>query len=174
MDDALSSQFVRLLLQHEQPLLRYALPFVGGNLEDARDVLQDAAVTLLQKFPEYRTEQPFLPWARQFVRYSALTLHRKRRRYTFLSEELISLLAQDPPDEAVLVERRRQALEACLGSLPSPDRDLIESRYRETGPTVLQLAETTNQSANVLYKTLARIRRQLLACIESRLAACGV
>src|SRR5262245_32939751 len=85
------SLFVRLLLQHHNAMLRFILPLVG-NLDDAQDVLQETASALWQKFDRYDPQQPFLAWAKQFARNEVLMHHRRRRRYTFLTEELIETL----------------------------------------------------------------------------------
>ena len=64
------AQFIQLLVRHEHDLLRFVLPLVG-NLADARDVMQEAAVNLWKKFDEYDPSQPFLPWARRFAYFAA-------------------------------------------------------------------------------------------------------
>src|SRR5262245_33784572 len=107
------TSFVRLLLQHQDALLRYILPLVGC-LDDAQDVLQDTATALWQKYEQYDPSQPFLPWAKRFARNEVLMHHRKRRRYVFLSEELIETLLQQSQDRESLAQRRRAALWGCL------------------------------------------------------------
>src|SRR5262249_45038971 len=69
------SLFVRLLLQHQNGLLRYVLPLVG-NLDDAEDVVQQTA--LWQKFDQYDPSRPFLPWAKRFAHHEVLMYHRKQ------------------------------------------------------------------------------------------------
>ena len=93
MAEADPALFVRLLLQHQDAILRYVLPLVG-DLNDAQDVLQDTATALWQKFGQYDPAQPFLPWARRFAHNEVLMFHRRRRRYTFLTEELIDSLVE--------------------------------------------------------------------------------
>jgi RNA polymerase sigma-70 factor (ECF subfamily) len=73
--------FVRLLLQHQNDLLRDILPLVGF-LDDAQDVLQETAAALWRKFGNYDTSRPFLPWAKPFAHHEVLMCLRKRRRYT--------------------------------------------------------------------------------------------
>jgi RNA polymerase sigma-70 factor (ECF subfamily) len=163
------SLFVRLLLQHQNDLLRYILPLVGC-LDDAQDVLQETATALWRKFDQYDPKQPFLPWARRFAHNEVLMHHRKQRRYTFLTEELIETLAQRSAEREQQAERRRNALRDCVEKLPEADRLLLDQRYGEPGTTVQQLAAQTGATANVLYKALARIRRQLLDCISRTLA----
>lgn len=163
------SLFVRLLLHHQNALLRYILPLVG-NLDDAQDVLQQTALALWQKFGQYDPARPFLPFARQFAHNEVLMHHRKQRRYTFLTSELIDTLVEQQEERELSREQRHRALQTCIEMLPEADRLLLDERYSETGKTIQQLASETGQKANVLYKTLARIRRQLLDCIRQKLA----
>ena len=159
------SLFVRLLLQHQNDLLRYILPLVGC-LEDAQDVLQETATALWRKFDQYDPRQPFLPWARRFARNEVLMHHRKRQRYTFLTEELIESLGQRQAEQDLRAQQLQNALHDCVQKLPDADRRLLEQRYAATGTTIQQLAAETGRPANVLYKALARIRRQLLHCVS--------
>jgi RNA polymerase sigma-70 factor, ECF subfamily len=161
------SLFVRLLLQHQSALLRYILPLVG-NLDDAQDVLQQTALALWQKFDQYDPGRPFLPLARQFAHNEVLMHHRRRRKYTFLTTELIETLAGRPEEQESGRQQRCLALQTCVEMLPEADRRLLDERYSESGKTIQQLAGETGQKANVLYKALARIRRQLLDCVAQK------
>jgi hypothetical protein len=71
----------------------------------------------------------------------------------------------------VNLEERREALALCLGQLTAADRRLIEVRYSDPAASIQDLAGRTGEKANVLYKSLARIRRRLLDCVTSRLVA---
>lgn len=168
MDEDRSSKFVRLLVRHEPDLVRHALPYVGGCLDDARDAVQDAAVALWKRIGDYDADQPFLPWARAFVRNAALALARKRRRYTFLSDELLELMMTEPDDPDDTDVRRRSALALCLQRLTAEDRELVELRYRDPHRTIQQVAAEAGRSPNILYKALARARRLLLNCVKRR------
>lgn len=171
MQQEASAWFVRLLMQHQNALLRYILPLVG-HLEDAQDVLQEAAAAMWRKIDAYDRAQPFLPWARQFARNEVLMHHRRRKRFTFLSEELIDSLAAsaDRGDAESRRLRRREALDSCLSGLDERDRALIRSRYVDRDMTIQRLASETGASENVLYKSLGRIRRRLLECVARKLA----
>jgi RNA polymerase sigma-70 factor (ECF subfamily) len=169
MTDADHTRFIQLLVRHEHDLLRFVLPLVG-NLEDARDVMQEAAVNLWKKFDEYDSSQPFLPWARRFAYYAALMYRRKHRRFSFLTEELAESLAERQEQQELQWERRRQAMESCLSLLPDEDRRLLERRYADSKVPMHQQAAGSGQTANMLYKALARIRRQLAECVTRRLA----
>jgi len=163
------SLFVRLFLQHQNGLLRFIHPLVG-SLDDAQDVLQETAAALWRKFDRFDPGQPFLAWAKRFARNEVLMHHRRRRRFTFLTDELIDELADRQEDREALARQRGDALRLCLEKLPEADRHLLERRYAEAGATIQRLAAETGESANVLYKALARIRRQLLDCVSRTLA----
>ena len=156
--------FVRLLLQHQGDLLRHILPLVGC-LDDAQDVLQETATALWRKFDQYDPNCPFLPWAKRFAHHEILMHHRRRRRYTFLTEELIESLIERQDEQERYPQQLQEALRECIQKLPHDDRRLLDHRYAETGVTIQQLAAKTGQTPNVLYKALARIRRQLLLCV---------
>ena len=64
----------------------------------------------------------------------------------------------------------RAALAECLGKLRPGDRDLIERRYTP-GVTAKQIAADLGRPANSVSKSLGRIRRMLLECIERTLRA---
>ena len=163
------SLFVRLLLQHQNDLLRHILPLVGC-FDDAQDVLQETATALWRKFDQYDPQQPFLPWAKRFARNEVLMHHRKRRRYTFLTETLLDTLVERQSEQEQQAQQRRHALQECLEKLPEADRLLLDQRYAAPGATIRELAAETGGVANVLYKALARIRRQLLDCVDRALA----
>ncbi len=60
------------------------------------------------------------------------------------------------------------ALNECMGHLRQSDLLLIRKRYQPQ-VTVKQMAEEVGRSANSLSKSLGRIRRALLDCVERRL-----
>ena len=169
MVDSQANRFVELLLRHQSDLLRFIVPLVG-ELQDAQDVLQETAKALWQKFDQYDSTQSFLAWAKQFARNEVLMHHRRKRRFTFLSPELLEQLADDQDREAAPAQARREALASCLQKLSPRDRNLLDQRYARNEATVQQIAAETGQTANALYKSLGRIRTTLLACIERHLA----
>ena len=160
--------FVTLWTRHQNDLLRTIAPLVG-SMDDAQDVLQATAMAVWKKMNEYDQERPFLPWAKQFAKYEVLMHHRRRQRYTFLSEPLIEALAERQVERETLRERRHGILVDCMGELRNSDQLLLRRRYAEPDTTIQQVAEDTGQTPNALYKSLQRIRRRLLLCIDRKL-----
>ena len=64
---------------------------------------------------------------------------------------------------------RLDALEACLGKLPTGWRELVDASYRR-GEAVQDIAARQGRAAGVVSVTLFRIRKTLLDCVRSRLA----
>lgn len=165
-----SGEFVGLWIRHQNDLLRTIAPLVG-SMNDAQDVLQETAIALWRKFSTYDQQRPFLPWARQFAKHEVLMFHRRRQRYTFLSESLIEALAERQNQQEAISEHRRRVLVGCMDRLRDSDQSLLRLRYAEPGTTIQQVAQATGQTANALYKALQRIRQQLLVCLERKLAS---
>jgi RNA polymerase sigma-70 factor (ECF subfamily) len=162
--------FIALWTRHQNDLLRAIAPLVG-SMDDAQDVLQATAMAVWKKMDEYDQGRPFLSWAKQFAKYEVLMHHRRRQRYTFLSEPLVEALAERQVERETVRERRRRLLADCVAELRDSDQLLVRRRYAEPGTTMQQVAEATGQTANALYKALQRIRRRLLLCIDRKLAA---
>jgi RNA polymerase sigma-70 factor (ECF subfamily) len=163
-------EFVALWTRHQNDLLRMIAPLVG-SMDEAQDVLQATAMAVWKKMDEYDQGRPFLPWARQFAKYEVLMHHRRRQRYTFLSEPLIEALAERQVERETVRERRRRLLLDCMGELRDSDQRLLHRRYAEPHTAMQQVAEATGQTANALYKALQRIRRRLLLCIDRKLTS---
>ncbi|QDT37702.1 sigma-70 family RNA polymerase sigma factor [Stratiformator vulcanicus] len=163
------SDFVGLLVRHQNDLLRYILPLVG-SMDDAQDVLQETATALWKKFGDFDSDRPFLPWAKRFAQYEVLMHHRSKRRFTFLSDELVAELSAAADADANVLADHHAALQVCLDSLSEEERQIVRTRYADSDTTIQQLAEQTGKSVNVLYKSLSKIRKQLLDCVERRLA----
>jgi RNA polymerase sigma-70 factor (ECF subfamily) len=161
------------LYSHNYPRLQFYLTSLLPMADDAADVLQETSLILWKKFDTYETGTNFFAWACKIARLQALT-HRKRGAKSALtfSEELLEILAEEAADERFAPVNLQSYLRQCLERLSSRDQQLIQKRY-EPGMTVRRLAADIGRTANSLSKSLGRIRRALLACIERNQAAAG-
>ncbi|EAQ77739.1 probable RNA polymerase sigma-E factor [Blastopirellula marina DSM 3645] len=155
-------------MEHQDRLLRYILPLVGSK-DDAEDILQETATAIWKKFDQFDTTQPFVPWAKKFAHNEILRHHRNKKSVTFLTEELVEDLASRYDQREELRICRYEALMECMEKLPDGDRQILDIRYRNPQATIQSLANEVEQSANVLYKSLARMRRQLFNCVNRKL-----
>jgi len=161
--------FMRLLMRHE-PALRAFARVLLPDWNTVDEVIQEASVTLWEKFSQLRDEEGFLPWAKVVVRFKCLSaisvLRRDRHVFT---EEVLELLAHEAETiEAEEQAATRRALRSCLERFSLPHQELLLAPYAGDG-RVGVLAEQAGKSANALYKLLGRLRGKLTVCIQATL-----
>lgn len=164
------ADFMRLLLRHENALRAFARSLLPG-WDAVDDVIQDASVIMWQKLSQLDDEEGFLPWGKVIVRFHCYRyLEQKKRKGAVFSNELVAILAEEAEQISEAEHsKRRQALESCLGTLSSPERELVLAPYLHHG-RITELAEHGGTSANALYKKLGRLRDRLRNCVKERLA----
>ncbi len=138
---------------------------------DVEEVFQETCVALWRDFHKYSPGTDFGAWARQVARNRVLAHGKKRQtdRHQF-SGELAQELVQQSEKEDHLFVGRKQALVGCMDKLDNEEQSLIKVRY-SSGMTVQELAATKQLTVESLYKKLAKIRRQLAKCIDSKIRA---
>ena len=72
-------RLMRLFLRNEGVLRAYARTMLP-DLESVDDALQDAYLTMYEKFDQLRDDAGFLPWGKVIVRFKCLSLATKLRR----------------------------------------------------------------------------------------------
>jgi RNA polymerase sigma-70 factor (ECF subfamily) len=166
--DTSHEEFMRLFLENEHEVLRYVLALVP-NLTDARDIVQETAVSLWKRFADYDPEQPFAPWACRFA-LNKVRHHwrREKRKQQFFADETMEYLAVRRVELADVLDYRRDFLKECLRRMPEHSKAIVVGYYfREK--TVEQLSEETGRTVEAIYKALQRIRRGLCDCITQRM-----
>jgi len=161
--------FMRLLMQHE-PALRAFARVLLPNWSLVDEVIQEASITLWEKFSQLREEEGFLPWAKVVVRFKCLSAISKmqRDRHVF-SDGVLEILADEA--EAIDAEEQaaaRSALRTCLERFSEPHQELLLAPYSGDG-RVKSIAEESGKSANALYKLLGRLREKLSDCVHKNL-----
>ncbi|MEM9351707.1 MAG: sigma-70 family RNA polymerase sigma factor [Planctomycetota bacterium] len=165
-------EFLELYSAHYARLQFYLmalLPAAG----DAADVLQETSLVLWRKFDTFESGTNFYAWACKIARLQALK-HRERlgRAARVLDIGVLEQLADEAAEmQADPSSERREmlgALSNCVERLPEADQALIRKRYQPDA-TVKRMAEELGRSANSLSKSLGRIRRALLECVERRM-----
>lgn len=162
--------FMRLLMKHEPALRAFSRSLLPDwNLVD--EVIQEASLTLWEKFGQLENESGFLPWAKVVVRFKCLSAIRNlgRDRHVF-SEGVLELLADeaaemDVEDHALAM----RALRVCLAKFSNPHQELLLAPYSGDG-RVRDLAVESGKSANALYKLLGRLREKLSNCVHESIA----
>jgi RNA polymerase sigma-70 factor, ECF subfamily len=159
-------QFMALYSGHQRRLYLYTMTLLPASV-DAEDVLQEANLVLWRKFDQYELGTNFFAWACQIIRYEVLKYRERRARATlFLDPDVFDQLANVAVSQVEhLDEFHRRALVDCMERLSDGDRDLMQQRYSEA-MQVQTIAAAMNRSPNAVSKSLGRIRRLLLDCIN--------
>ena len=136
-----------------------------GNEQDAEDVMQDAAVQIWERAPQYRPElgQP-LSWAVALTRNKAIDRLRSVRRRTEILESAAAEPATAPASELASPLR---AMAAETGDLIRKGLQMLSMEQREAielaflgGLTQQEIAVRLGQPLGTIK---ARIRREMLA-----------
>ncbi len=146
--------------------------FIRGQVrtrEDADDVYQETTVVLVEQYNPAEPPGNFFAWACGIAWRKVLVEYRNRSRLKLLAnEELGRILAEKVAASVAWVSPRIDRLQECIASLKTESRDIIEGFYfREE--SVTQIAARLGVSEPCVYKTLTKIRRTLLDCIERKL-----
>lgn len=169
-DSRRHAEFVELLAQHRSQVFGYIYALLR-DLHDAEDVYQDTALVLWSKFDEFTPGTHFVRWAcvvaRNCVAAFSKRKHRSRRYFSpEFQEELALLQASIPSSEA---EESHEALIDCMKKLSVNDRQLVNLCYGGDC-SFKDAAERLGRSAQSVYDSLSRIRRQLLGCVDRTIA----
>ncbi|MEL6106744.1 MAG: sigma-70 family RNA polymerase sigma factor [Planctomycetota bacterium] len=168
-DDA---EFVSLLTRHQSQLKAFILASVG-NFDHALDILQKTNLTIWQKSSEFRTGEPFLPWALAIARFEVLGFVRDRTRDRVVFQPDVSeLLFEVIESQLDQLPARQRALHACLKRLRKEQAEIIRLRYN-SGEPLSALSRQTGKTVDSLKSLLHRSRQKLKRCIELRIAQSG-
>jgi RNA polymerase sigma-70 factor, ECF subfamily len=163
-------QFIRLFLNAERELLRYVMVLVP-NVSDARDVVQETAISLWQAIDKYDPTKPFIPWACRFALNEArMHLRKATRQRRYLEEEVAKLLSERRIEIASSMDARREYLRDCLSRLPDDQRQIVRGYYFDE-EAIDSLASQLGRGTESIYKSLQRIRQALHQCIERKIKA---
>ena len=133
-----------ILERFERPLLQYAVS-IAGNVESARDVVQDTFLRLAQHGPL----QPdrLAPWLFTVCRNRAIDLKRKENRIIAMNDAHQELTSNEPdPADRLEAKENTTHLNRLLQRLPENQREVLRLRfqcdlsYREISE-ITQLAE---------------------------------
>ena len=157
-------------------LYRHALARLGGDVEAARDVVQQAFCRAIERLDRYRGEAALYTWLFQVLR-SALADHyrvlgRERRAVTPLEElpqvrAVLETLAAPPasePETGLWRLEIGRLVQATVDALPDHYADVLEWKYVEGCP-VRGIAERLGVSDKAAESLLTRAREAFRAAI---------
>ena len=109
----------------------------------------------------------FLAWTCRIAHFRVLSsFDSKRRRPLPFSDAFVNAVAEDLAAMSGSLDAEMLALADCYWKLRAEDRELIDHRYTP-GVDTRQVAAAIGRPLSTVYRTLARIHRELLVCIET-------
>ena len=152
------------LRQYEGPLTRYAAQ-ITGDLDRARDVVQDTFVKLCAEEPA-RLDGRLAEWLFTVCRNRALDVLRKEKR--MLPLENIELEAHESrePSPAAAAELNESAgqVSRLLATLPPNQREVVRLKF-QNGLSYREISHVTNLTVTnvgfLLHTAIKTIRKEL-------------
>lgn len=152
--------------RHGGPLTRYAAQLTG-NLDTARDVVQDTFLRLCQADPD-RVQGHLAEWLFTVCRNRALDVLRKESRMKPLTEVDLAARPGDAPSPAAEAERRETTSEVLrlLASLPLNQREVVRLKF-QNGLSYQEISRVTHLTVTnvgvLIHTAIKTLRQQLQA-----------
>lgn len=140
------------LERFEGPLLRYALRYTGGDLDSARDIVQETFLGLCRA-DRAEVEDRLAAWLFMVCRNRAIDARRKERRMMTLDMAVAEAYPSHEPAPSAVAEERAayaEVLEA-LAVLPGQQQEVIRLKF-QNGLSYAEISQVTGLSVtNVGY-----------------------
>lgn len=167
-----SGLFELIMRRHNARLYRVARSFVGDA--EAEDVMQESYVRAFNALDRFEGRSKLSTWLTRIVIHEALSRLRKRRRHPevpmILDDDGAVAPPADGPEQPVVAQELRGALEEALDALPPPYRLAFVLREVE-GLSTREAAACMKVSEEALRVRLHRAKLALRMGIEARLGA---
>ena len=161
--------FLRMWTHHE-PALRAFVHACLPRAGEVDEVMQNVSLVAWRKFPTLADHTLFPRWACLIARYEILMARRRHARDRLvLDEDVIAQLADEGAEEMPVRSRQLEALDCCIEKLRREHRELALAAYAPD-TSMKALAAQLSRTEGSLYQLLARIRQELLRCVERTLA----
>ena len=157
----------------ERPLIAYALRLLNGNVEAARDCVQESFLRLCRE-SQSNVEGHVDAWLFKTCRNRAMDHHRQEARMIIDSDSsaLATALARSAEPAGHLAQREEQAkLQDQIARLPTREQEVLSLRLGQ-GLSYKQIAEITDMSVShvgvILHEAVTKLRTAMTAPSLSR------
>jgi RNA polymerase sigma-70 factor (ECF subfamily) len=170
-DSADDAAFAELVRRYREPVFRLAASILGQeHTPEAEDVAQEVMLRVHRSLGSFRGEARVGSWIYRIAFNQALNVKaRARHRAPHVSDQ--ALAATPSPDrgphDRLHDERRRLAVQACVGELPEVYQSALRLHYW-LGAAVSEIALLLDTPENTVKSYLHRARRLLHAMLAER------
>jgi RNA polymerase sigma-70 factor (ECF subfamily) len=149
-------------------LFRFALPRLGGNEDDAEEIVQRVLIRAIPRLATYRGEATLLTWLCTFCRHEIAAFHERAdnvREVSFFDDrpemvavlEALSTIGPDDPETALWRRELSSLVQLTLDHLPSRYGDALEWKYIQ-GQSVSEIADRLGLGYKAAESLLTRAR----------------
>jgi RNA polymerase sigma-70 factor (ECF subfamily) len=163
-----SNAFVSTAVErHQAPLVRYATRLMHGDVERARDVVQDTFVRLMAQ-PPAQIDGHVAEWLFTVCRHRALDVLRKEGRMKLFEEGQAERLTTSDPRPGTALERSEAhaAVLKLMDHLPPNQQEVVRLKF-QNGFSYKEISRITSLSVTnvgfLLHTALARLRKEMAA-----------
>lgn len=163
-------EFVELLTAHRTMLYAMAYSMCRKH-DDAETIVQDASITMWEKFGEFERGTSFGKWSRAFLYRTAMNHVRAQKRLPIVCDPDVmeSLSAgYDSMSGLYKDDRLMDTLNTCIDELSDADRGVLHLRFQQEKDCA-SLAGILKKSVHAVEVILYRIRKRLELCIRTKL-----
>ena len=162
---------IAVLWTNAQPAVAAFVSSIVPNFQDADDILQGVAVSIIKNYDKYDKDRPFVAWAIGIAKNEALMYLRKNSRGKLIfSTRAIQAISEVHEKESVKFDAKRKALDVCIKKLKGHSRRILEMRYISE-MTVPRIAQKIGMTHSAVHTTFHRIRLALRDCINRQLSS---
>ncbi len=170
-DEGDDAAFAELVRRYREPVFRLAVSILGQEFApDAEDVAQDVMLRVHHALRSFRGEAGFGTWIYRITFNQALNVKaRARYRAPHVGDQALAA-APSPergPYDRLQDDRRRQAVQACVGELPEVYQAALRLHYW-LGAGMSEIALMLDAPENTVKSYLYRARRLLHARLAER------
>ena len=163
-----ASSLVRTAVErHQAPLQRYATRLLNGDIERARDVVQDTFVKLMAQ-PPAEIEDHLAEWVFTVCRNRCMDVLRKEGRMKRFAEGQAERLTADTPRPGRTLERAEQyaAVLKLMGRLTPNQQEVVRLKF-QNGFSYEEISRITSLSVGnvgfILHTALKTLRTNMAA-----------
>ena len=163
------AELVQLLMKYQRRIFAYIHTLVPSR-SDAEDILQEACVTICEKFDQFESGTNFYSWACQIAYWKVRAARKKYATSKIIfNQEVLDVVVETRGQMEEDLDDRHEALSRCLQKLNERDRRMVLIRY-ESGNNVAEAAQACGRTIQGAYKALSRIRKALFDCVTFELS----
>jgi RNA polymerase sigma-70 factor, ECF subfamily len=168
-DDERTAEFLRLWAAHQPRLFAYILA-MAPQWHDAEEILQETSVVLWRSFDQFQPGTDFRAWANKSAFHQVLSFRKRQKRVAVpVSQTFVEAIADECDKLGNELDEQLRTMAECVEKLAPDERELITACY-EPNAVTREVAAALGRPAGTVYKSLTRIRRTLMLCIERALS----